>query len=635
MAKFIRIAILLVVDILIINIAYIASLLLRFDFEIEHPQFIFWLTVYAENILPITLIIVGTFAACGLYTSMWRYAGTEELFKIVLAATISTFLVMAYFHITSQDSPRTMHIGSFVLIVALISTSRLSYRFLRNFKNHGAFKNFSFSIGNRDIFGGEVTKVMIIGAGDAGATIIKEIRNHPEYKKRVVVAVDDDQSKIGHRIMGVKIAGNQKKIKSLVRKYSVGEIIVAIPSANQKTIQGILNECNRTSCKIKILPGLIDLINDKVSISKLRDVAIEDLLGRDAVELDNKEISIYLEGKIVMVTGGGGSIGSELCRQIAKFRPRRLIAFDIYENTVFELANEMKTRFPELEFEAAIGSVRSAERLEQVFQKYKPHVIFHAAAHKHVPLMERHPKEAILNNILGTKNMIDVADRHAVERFVMISTDKAVNPANVMGATKRVAEMILQEKSNTSNTIYSAVRFGNVLGRNGAVIPIFRRQIEAGGPVTVTHEEITRYFMTIPEAVQLVIQTGAMARGGEIFVLDMGEPIKIMELAENVVKLSGYTPGVDIDITITGLRPGEKLYEELLLDGEEIEKTEHDKIHVGHPLRANAKLKEMLQTDECDNGKMFEDKIKTVMDMTDFEVKAWLKELVPNYTPED
>jgi FlaA1/EpsC-like NDP-sugar epimerase len=387
-------------------------------------------------------------------------------------------------------------------------------------------------------------------------------------------------------------------------------------------------------CKVKILPGLIDLINDKVSISKLRDVAIEDLLGRDTVELNTREISMYLEGKIVMVTGGGGSIGSELCRQIAKYRPRRLVAFDIYENTVFELANEIKTKFPRLEFEPVIGSVRSRERLEQVFEKYKPHVVFHAAAHKHVPLMEKHPKEAVLNNILGTKNRRELSDKHAVEKFVMISTDKAVNPANVMGETKRAAEMILQEKSGGSHTIYSAVRFGNVLGSNGSVIPIFRKQIEAGGPVTVTHEEITRYFMTIPEAVQLVIQTGAMAEGGEIFILDMGEPVKIMDLAENIVRLSGYTPGVDIDITVTGLRPGEKLYEELLLDGEGIEKTAHNKIYVGHPVKANPKLKEMLEGGNFDNIKHFESKIQEVIDMTDQEVKDWLKELVPNYKPE-
>ena len=635
MAKLIRISVLFIVDILIVNISYILAFLIRFDFDVNEAAFERWVFgVYAENLFPITAITILTFAMFGLYTSMWRYAGTEELFKITLASAMSIILVVVYMSFTEQLLPRSIYISSVIIIIFLVSASRLSYRFLRNFRNHGSLNNFAFSIGRKDIIGGDLTKVMVIGAGDAGATIIKEIKSHPEYRKKVVVAVDDDARKIGNRIMGVKIAGNSSKIKSLSRKYAVKEIIVAIPSASQKGIQNIVNECNRTSCKVKILPGLIDLINDKVSINKLRDVAIEDLLGRDAVELNNREISMYLEGKIIMVTGGGGSIGSELCRQIAKYKPRRLVAFDIYENTVFELANEIKTKYPLLEFEAVIGSVRSRERLEQVFQRYKPHVVFHAAAHKHVPLMEKHPKEAILNNILGTKNMIDLSDKHAVEKFVMISTDKAVNPANVMGATKRVSEMILQEKSGSSHTIYSAVRFGNVLGSNGSVIPIFRKQIEAGGPVTVTHEDITRYFMTIPEAVQLVIQTGAMAEGGEIFVLDMGDPIKIMDLAENVIKLSGYTPGVDIDVVITGLRPGEKLYEELLLDGEGIEKTAHNKIYVGYPITANETLKEMLAGGNTDDGEYFENKIKEVIDMTDSEVKEWLLEIVPNYTPE-
>ena len=635
MAKLIRIATLIFVDILIVNLSYITSFLLRFDFDVNSAEFEFWFASYADNLFPITAISIGAFAVMGLYTSMWRYAGTEELFKISIASALSSVFVITFMFLSGQSMPRSVYIISIVLIVILVSASRLSYRFIRNFKNHGAFKSIVLSIGRADIVGGDITKVMVIGAGDAGATMIKEIKSHPEYRKKVVVAIDDDTSKIGHRIMGVKIAGDHTKIKSIVRKYAVKEIIVAIPSANRKVIQNIVNECNRTSCKVKILPGLIDLINDRVSISKLRDVAIEDLLGRDEVELNTREISFYLEGKIVMVTGGGGSIGAELCRQIAKYKPRRLVAFDIYENTVFELANEIKVKFPTLEFEAVIGSVRSRERLEQVFEKYRPHVVFHAAAHKHVPLMEKHPKEAILNNVLGTKNVIDLSDNYAVEKCVMISTDKAVNPVNVMGATKRAAEMILQEKSLSSHTIYSAVRFGNVLGSNGSVIPIFRKQIEVGGPVTVTHEEITRYFMTIPEAVQLVIQTGAMAEGGEIFILDMGEPVKIMDLAENLIKLSGYTPGVDIDITITGLRPGEKLYEELLLDGEEIETTTHEKIYVGSPLKPIPKLREMLGGGNGDNIKHFEGKIREAIEMTDSEVKEWLKELVPNYTPVD
>jgi FlaA1/EpsC-like NDP-sugar epimerase len=471
---------------------------------------------------------------------------------------------------------------------------------------------------------------MVIGAGEAGAAIIKEIKSHPEYGKKVMAVIDDDATKHGHRILGAKIVGGQLKIRSTVKKYSITEIVIALPSASHKQIQRIVSECNRTACKIKILPGLIDILNEKVSINKLRDVAIEDLLGRDAVELNTREISGYLQGRIVMVTGGGGSIGSEMCRQIAQYRPRRIIALDIYENTVFELANEMRMKFPLIEFEAVIGSVRNRQRLDEIFRKYKPHVVFHAAAHKHVPLMEKNPKEAVLNNILGAKNMIDLSSENAVEKFVMVSTDKAVNPVNVMGATKRVAEMMLQDKSEKSSTIYSAVRFGNVLGSNGSVIPIFRKQIEEGGPVTVTHPDITRYFMTITEAVQLVIQTGAMARGGEIFILDMGEPVKIMDLANNLIKLSGYSPGGDIDITVTGLRLGEKLFEELLLNEEGIEKTQHNKIYVGHPVKAGPKLKEMLETEESEK---FEEEIGQIIGMTDREVREWLKALVPNYNP--
>ena len=633
MVKFLRILILLTVDILIVNISYITAFLARFDFDVNSALFDAWFTVYADNIFQITLITICAFTLLGLYTSMWRYAGTEELFKIALAAALSSVMVLAYMGFTGpQYMPRGVYISSMVLMAALVSASRLAYRFVRNFRSKMPWKNFISNSGGAAVLASNVVKVMVVGAGDAGAAMISEIKNHPEYGKKVVVVVDDDASKSGRKIMGVKIAGGRKRIRALARKHSVKEIIIAIPSASNKVIQEIVNECNRTSCKIRILPGLIDIINDKVSISKLRDLSIEDLLGREPVRLDSREISGYLEGKIVMITGGGGSIGAELCRQIAKYRPRRLVALDIYENTVFELSNEMKVKFPHLEFEVVIGSVRNRGRLEEVFQRYKPHVVFHAAAHKHVPLMEKHPKEAVLNNILGTKNMLDLSDMYAVEKFVMISTDKAVNPVNVMGATKRASEIILQEINEKSATSYSAVRFGNVLGSNGSVLPIFRKQIEAGGPVTVTHADIKRYFMTIPEAVQLVIQAGAMAEGGEIFVLDMGDPMKIMDLAENVIKLSGYTPNVDIDIAITGLRPGEKLYEELLLAEEGVEKTAHDKIYVGRPVAANSKLREMLGAGDSE---YFESRVKEVIGMSDHETIAWLKELVPNYAPAD
>ncbi len=594
MVKYTRIALLIIADIICINAAYIISFLLRFEFKFESDIFWGYFAVYANNIFLLTLIKLAIFWMFGLYRSLWRYAGTEELIRIVMTALTATAATIVYLEFSQQMFPRSIYIYSFILDIVFIGGVRFGYRILRELRNPGTLGRMLINIlkGGR---GQDYNKVMVVGAGDAGASIIKDIKQHPEYKKRVVIAVDDNPNKLNQTIAGVKIAGNHTAIKQLARKYGVDEIIIAIPSANKKAIQEIINECNKTRCKMKILPGISDLINERVSISKLRDVDIEDLLGREPVQVNLREISSYLEGKIVLVTGGGGSIGSELCRQIARFKPRKLIALDIYENTIFELSNEIKNTYPGLEFEVVITSVRSRQRLREVFLKYKPHVVFHAAAHKHVPLMEQNPKDAVINNIVGTKNMIDLSDEYAVENFVLISTDKAVNPTNVMGATKRIAEMLLQEKSAHSRTSYSAVRFGNVLGSNGSVIPLFRKQIERGGPVTVTHEDITRYFMTIPEAVQLVIQAGALATGGEIFILDMGEPVRIIDLAENVIRLSGYTPYVDIDIKITGLRPGEKLYEELLLDEEGIEKTAHNKIYVWHPIPPSSEYSEMLE----------------------------------------
>ncbi|WP_027400270.1 polysaccharide biosynthesis protein [Anaerovorax odorimutans] len=633
MVKLTRVALLLFADAICINLAYIISFLLRFEFEVESNVFSSWFSVYIDNLIFLTIVKLIILWLFGLYNSLWKYAGTEEVIKIVFAGFVATTGSVLYLELVQDYFPRSVYVFSCVLDVVMIGGVRFLYRYIRNLRNPGSFNNFMMRFGKKDIIGNNITKVMVVGAGDAGATMIREIRNHPEYSKKVVVVIDDNPEKQGKRIAGVKIAGGHRQIRSIARKYNIDEIIIAIPSASQKAIQQIINEGNKTRCKLKTLPALIDLINEKVSISKLRDVDIEDLLGRDPVQVNLREISGYIEGKIVLVTGGGGSIGSELCRQIAKFMPRKLIALDIYENSVFELANEIKTKHPFLEFEATICSVRCKERLREVFIKYKPHVVFHAAAHKHVPLMESHPKEAIVNNILGTKNMIDLSEEYAVDKFVMISTDKAVNPTNVMGATKRVAEMILQTKSKTSRTRFSAVRFGNVLGSNGSVIPIFRKQIEQGGPVTVTHEEITRYFMTIPEAVQLVIQTGAMAEGGEIFILDMGKPVRIKDLAENVIRLSGYVPYVDIDIKITGLRPGEKLYEELLLDEEGIEKTAHDKIYVGHPLPATAELSHLLEAEqEADSSdETVENKIKSLLEGQDEEAKVWLHQMVPNY----
>lgn len=627
MVKYSRMAFLFFADILCINFSYIMAFLLRFDFDVDTNIFFGYFSVYANNIIAVTVVKLIIFWVFGLYRSLWKYAGTEEIVKIVVTSFMATAATITYLELTQQAFPRSIYVYTMVMDILLIGGIRFGYRIVRDLRTPGTFNSNVFRFGKKDLIGDEVSRVMIVGAGDAGAAIIKDIKHHPEHNKKVIIAIDDNPNKLNQRIAGVRIAGNHQMIKQMARKYSIDEIIIAIPSANKKATQEIVNECNKTRCKMKILPGISDLINEKVSISKLRDVDIEDLLGREPVQVNLREISGYIEGKIVLVTGGGGSIGSELCRQIARFRPRKLIALDIYENSVFELANEIKTQYSNLEFEVVIASVRSKQRMREVFLKYKPHVVFHAAAHKHVPLMENNPKDAVINNVIGTKNMIDLSDEYAVEKFVMISTDKAVNPTNVMGATKRVAEMILQEKSTYSKTSYSAVRFGNVLGSNGSVIPIFRKQIERGGPVTVTHEEITRYFMTIPEAVQLVIQAGAMANGGEIFVLDMGEPVRIMDLAENVIRLSGFVPHVDIDIEVTGLRPGEKLYEELLLDDESIEKTAHNKIYVGHPLPPTPELTEMLDKE----GSCTEESISGIISMKDEEVKDWLQKLVPNY----
>lgn len=635
MIKYSRIVALLLLDTLLINLSYIIAFLLRFEFDVEAPVFVAHFAVFVRYIPLITIITLAVYWMVGLYNSLWKYAGIEEIVKVALATLISAISIVTALFMTGSGLPRSIYIISAILNFICAGGLRLSYRFFRDMRTSGNVHNFFLQWRNGDSFvKAEPTKVMVVGAGDAGATIIREIKMHPEFGKKVVIVVDDDPAKLRKHISGVKIAGNHKSIKTLARKNAIDEIIIAIPSASKKVIQEIANECNKTRCKLKILPGLIDLINEKVSISKLRDVDIEDLLGRDPVQVNLREISSYIEGRIVLITGGGGSIGSELCRQIARFKPRKLIALDIYENSVFELANELKTTFPTLSFEIVIGSVRSKTRMREVFVKYKPHVVFHAAAHKHVPLMETNPKEAVVNNILGTKNLLDLSDEYSIEKFVMISTDKAVNPANVMGATKRVAEMILQTMSETgtSKTSYAAVRFGNVLGSNGSVIPIFRKQIEKGGPVTVTHEDINRYFMTIPEAVQLVIQTGAMAEGGEIFILDMGDPVRIMDLAENVIRLSGYVPYVDIDIQVTGLRPGEKLYEELLLDEEGIEKTSHHKIYVGHPIPASPEVAKFFNGE---SSQSLEEKIEEVVCLEDQDVKEWLRQLVPNYQLEN
>ncbi|MDO5331463.1 MAG: nucleoside-diphosphate sugar epimerase/dehydratase, partial [Bacillota bacterium] len=600
MVSKVKIAALVVVDALFVNVAYIFALLMRFDFSVSSSLFENWLSVYLECWLVITVIKVAIYALMGLYRTLWKYASADEMVKIVITCMIACSVCIAYVNLVQHTLPRSVYFIDGLLDVVFVGGIRFAYRWIRNLRSPGNFNIISRDSSN-DIVPGidRLKRIMLIGCGDAGAAMIKEVAMHKDQKQKVVVAIDDNKEKVGQRISGVKIAGSRDDIIALANKYAVDEIIIAIPSATKKQIAEIVDICHKTKCKIKIMPSLIDLINEKVSIKSLRDVDIDDLLGREPITVDLKEISSYLEDKIVLVTGAGGSIGSELCRQIAKFKPRRLVMFDIYENSVFDLQNEMVKKFPQLEIDVNIGSVRERARVEELFKKYKPHVIFHAAAHKHVPLMEANPREAIINNVLGTKNCIDMAEKYVADKFVLISTDKAVNPTSVMGATKRICEMLMQNKAaHSTSTRFTAVRFGNVLGSNGSVIPTFRRQIAEGGPVTVTHPEITRYFMTIPEAVQLVIQAGAMANGGEIFILDMGEPVKIMNLAENLIRLSGFVPYEDIDIVVTGLRPGEKLYEELLLSEEGINQTSHNKIFIGHPISITPAFTELLENDE-------------------------------------
>ena len=636
LTKIVRIIVLILLDAAAFNLSWYLSFLIRFEMDMSDSAFNIFFPAYTHNFIWLTLIKALIFFVLGMYRSLWDYAGPEELLKVVGVSIVATLTSLAFLTLIQQDPamPRSIFVVSFVLDTILAGGIRFSFRYARGHRNtrgFGDFFRFSHpSAEKRRLAGGadDVTRIMLIGAGDAGASIIKEIKASSGRQMRVEIAVDDNPSKQGQTILGVKIAGGSKQIQLLARRHGISEIIIAIPSASRKQIQAIVSECNKTSCKIRILPSMMDLIDERVSVSALRDVDIEDLLGRDPVRLNIKEISGYIEGRIIMVTGGGGSIGSELCRQIAAFRPRRLIALDNYENSVFELGGELKAIHPELEFETAVGTVRDRNRMAKVFEKYRPHVVFHAAAHKHVPLMEYNPGEAVANNVLGTKHLADIADEYAVEKFVMISTDKAVNPTNVMGATKRLAEMIVQEKSQRSQTVFAVVRFGNVLGSNGSVIPIFRKQIERGGPVTVTDKDITRYFMTIPEAAQLVIQAGAMAEGGEIFILDMGEPVRILDLAENLIKLSGLRPYEDIDIAFTQLRPGEKIHEELSYAEEYLRKTTHDKIFLGRATEPSPLLAASLGGDSAPLEQIISNGVANMDEQT---IKAWLQKFLPEY----
>ena len=546
-----------IADILAVIIAYGLALLLRFDMRYSKiPEL--YIEGYLYYIVLASVLLVCCYVIAKLYRSVWSYAGINEILKTCVASIVACVLTGVVFSIAIMRMPISFYLIGWILVFGFTASIRMMYRLLRRMR----IKADNFK-GNT-----ERQNIMIIGAGAAGLVLLQEYRNSYYLTDKVKIFIDDNAQKWNKYLDGVLIEGGRDKILESVEKYRINKIILAMPSADRKDIRDILEICKETDCQIQTVPGVYQLVNGEVNVSKLRNVEIEDLLGRDPIEVNLDEILGYIKGKTVLVTGGGGSIGSEICTQLAEHEVGHLIIFDIYENNAYDIQQKLRWNHPELNLTVLIGSVRNTHRINSVMKKYKPDVVFHAAAHQHVPLMEDSPNEAIKNNVFGTYKTASAAGRNHVKKFVLISTDKAVNPTNIMGASKRMCEMIVQTLNHFYETDFVAVRFGNVLGSNGSVIPLFKKQIAAGGPVTVTHPDIIRYFMTIPEAVSLVLQAGAYAKGGEIFVLDMGEPVKIADLAKNLIRLSGYKLGEDIEIEYTGLRPGEKLYEELLMDEE-------------------------------------------------------------------
>lgn len=604
-SKVIRIIILMIVDAAIIVFSSIMPLALRFGiFTMD--------IVYLESALeciPVDIAIaVAVLAAFKLYNRVWSYAGIDEMISVLKASLVIEALYVAYRVFFAVAMPRSFYVFNWMFLFILLAGSRVSIRLLRQFK-----KRYEKTEDARN--------VMIIGAGAAASLLIKELKYGPGNAK-ISCIIDDNPAKKGKYIHGLPIVGDRDDIPKMAEKFDIDEIIVAIPSASPVTIRDILSICQQTNARLKRLPAIGASLTSSLSQS-VRDVNYEDLLGRDTVIIENHELAGFVAGKTIMVTGGGGTIGSELCRQIVANKPGKLLIVDIYENGAYELQMELKRYYPEADIKVLIGSVRDYDRMESIFNEYKPDYVYHAAAHKHVPLMEDSPNEAVKNNCKGTLNMAKLSDEYGVKRFILISTDKAVRPTNVMGATKRICEMIVQTYNKMSDTEFVAVRFGNVLGSNGSVIPLFLKQIESGGPVTLTHREITRYFMTIPEAVSLVLKAGLMAKGGEIFVLDMGQPVKIYDLAVNLIKMKGYVPGKDIQIEIVGLRPGEKLYEELLMAEEGLQSTSNELIFVGKPIDVDKdifmeRLDSLINCAE-DNGN---------------NIKAEIQEICDTYTPQ-
>ena len=590
----VRQSILIMLDFLLITLSNLISI----DIILKHylPYKNIYGTIYSILIVYSIISLVSIYYFNG-YSSLWRYAEIDEVIIIAKACIVNTALLIGVVLLMKLPIPFYFYYINYIMNVAIICGIRIVYRYLRHCRL-------------RKISSSDVSRVLIIGGGNGGSMVINELYNNPQLNKVPVAIVDDDRSKIGRIMHGVPILDSTYEIESIVKKMKIDEIIFSIASINNERKQEILKICNQTKCRVRTIPGIYEIIDGKVDIKKIRDVEIKDLLGRKPVEVNLNEISRYITDKVVLVTGGGGSIGSELCRQIAANNPKMLIIVDIYENNAYEIEQELIRLYKgNINLKTIIASIRDVKRMDRIFEQYNPNVVFHAAAHKHVPLMEVSPGEAIKNNVFGTKNIAELSHKYGVSRFVLISTDKAVNPTNIMGATKRAAEMIIQTMNECSKTEFVAVRFGNVLGSNGSVIPLFKKQIEEGGPITVTHPEIIRYFMTIPEAVQLVIQAGSMAKGGEIFILDMGQPVKILDLATNLIKLSGLEPGKDIKINYSGLRPGEKLYEELLMAEESIIDTQHEKIFIGKPIELDKdflytkldELKERVHNEDVDS----------------------------------
>ncbi len=560
-------------DVVATMLSFFLGLWFRYDFSFqeiraEHLQ------GFLSAIGPWCVITIVVFLCFRLYSSIWAFVSTSEVFRIAGAYLVLAVIGTLVFRFDGFLMPRSSMVMGYLLSFAMTVLIRFSYRLWRTAQrqlSHMAHAN-------------GLKNVMLIGAGDAGRALAMEFLSSDYVKDHLSCVIDDNPVKLNKRLCGVPIVGNRYDIPAMAKQYKISKIIFAIPSCPAKMRKEILDICTTTGCEVQMLPGIYQMVNGEVSVSKLRQVDPQDLLGRDPIQVNLEEIFGYIHGKTVLVTGGGGSIGSELCRQIAGAEPEMLIIFDIYENNAYDIQQELRRNFPELNLLVLIGSVRNTSRVDWVVGHYRPDLIFHAAAHKHVPLMEDSPNEAIKNNVFGTYKVASAAAKYGVRRFVLISTDKAVNPTNIMGASKRLCEMVIQMMDRRSKTEFVAVRFGNVLGSNGSVIPLFKKQIAAGGPVTVTHPDIIRYFMTIPEAVSLVLQAGYYAKGGEIFILDMGEPVKIDTMARNMIRLSGYEPDVDIKVVYTGLRPGEKLYEELLMKEEGLQETANKLIHIGKPI---------------------------------------------------